>query len=206
MNNTMTTSISDRIANVQGSLNHRSELGRSDFDDALNSPSSHGPIDSRLDTALCQLLYTHRKIGEATVVGTTRLDAWTQQSQATFLRFGEMLTLSLELPKSLTIVPWKIIGKVSDTSVLSLDAQEFRLDPTLISRLLRELPIWKKQSPLILVELGRINSDLARSLTSWCDVTVVLSHGALPSRAHHLRAIRAWRQTGHPLNAAVHVA
>lgn len=202
----MTNSISDRIATVQGSQSRRSEFDTAPHDLTSNTASPRTGTASCLDLDLCQLILAQRRFGEGLVIGSTRLAPWNEQTQATFLKFGEMLSSSLGTQKSLTIIPWKVLGENSDTSILSLGTQESRFEPTLISRLLRELPIWKKQSSLVLVELGRLNSDLARSISSWCNVTVLLSHGALPEQTQDLRAIRTWCEAGHPMNAAVHVA
>lgn len=203
----MNRPISDRIAIPQKS-NERSEFGIVGTD----SNSGHAPSNSlhsaaALDTELCDMIRSKKKIAEGVVVGATRLDQWNMFSQNTLVRFAGLLRSSLEFNSSLTVVPWKLIGDQSVINeVLSLDASESRFDPSLISRLLCELPTWKKQTSLILLDLGRINSDVARSVAPWCDVTLVLSHSSVSLRPQDSKALRQWRNSGLTLNAAIHVA
>jgi len=202
----MATSISDRINQVHGSINQRSEsLVHNGSGFRLDTASSQagGP---QLHDELIRLLRDCRTLGQSMVIGSTRLGLWNEDSQKTFFKFVESIKSSPEFSNALAIVPWKIAGPSTPSDFLSLDAPESRLDPTLISRFLRELPVWKKHSPLILIDLGQINSVVSQSLAPWCDATIVLSQGTLSSRNQDLRAIRAWLKAGFHLNAAVHVA
>jgi hypothetical protein len=202
----MAASISDRINRVHGSINQRSESlqgGESGLQSDGAAGQAGGP---QLHDELIRLLRDYRKLGESMVVGSTRFGLWNEDSQKSFFKVAERIKSSPEYSAALAISPWKLAGQSTPTDFLSLDAPEFRLDPTLVSRLLRELPVWKKHRPLILIDLGQINSIVSQALAPWCDATIVLSQGTLSTRNQEVRAIRAWLKAGFHLNAAVHVA
>jgi|JI9StandDraft_1071089.scaffolds.fasta_scaffold00029_64 hypothetical protein len=203
----MNRPISDRIAIPHSSNNERSEFGIVGADaTSAGLPSNSQASTSTLDTELCEMVRSKKKIGEGVVVGAMRLDHWNTFAQNTLVRFASLLRSSLECTSTLTVAPWKLTGDQSIINeVLSLDASEARFDPSLISKLLCELPNWKKQTSLILLDLGRINSDVARSVAPWCDVTLVLSHSSVSLRPQDSKALRQWRNCGLTLNAAVHV-
>jgi hypothetical protein len=140
------------------------------------------------------------------VIGLTRLNLWNKESQKSFFQFVASIKSSPEFSVALAITPWKTIEPATPPDFLSLDAQESGLDATLVSRLLRELPIWKKHSPLVLIDLGQINSAVSQSLAPWCDATFVLSQGTLSSGNRDSRSIRAWLKAGFHLHGAIHVA
>ena len=202
----MATSISDRINRVHGSINQRSESLLGEESGLRSDGAANQAGGPQLHDELIRLLREYRKPGESMVIGLTRLSLWNNESQKSFFLFVESVKSSSEFSAALTIAPWKTSEQSTPQNFLSFDAQESRLDPTLVSRLLRELPIWKKHSPLILIDLGQINSVVSQSLAPWCDATLVLSQGTLSSRNQDLRAIRAWLKAGFHLNGAVHVA
>lgn len=200
----MTSKVSDRIASLNSSLADRSEQGLEGYptDNVGSAPSQ------QLDVApeLIELVRSHRKLGEAVIIGVTRLVPWTRESEIAFLNLTQSLISNFDTFNFLSVAPWKHLGQSVAADLVTLDAQESRVDPTLVSRILRELPGWKKQRAFVFLDIGKLNSETAQLLASWCDLTILLTQGSLTKLANDTRDIRKWRTDGYPLNAAVHVA
>lgn len=200
----MAPKVSDRIASLNDSLTERSEQGLVRL--SANNIDSAGCSVREIDTALVELIRTKRKLGEAVIIGVTRFAPWNRETEGAFQDLAQSLSLSLDRANFLSVVPWKLLGQAVFPKLLTLNAQEVRLDPTLVSRILRDIPGWKKNKTFVLLDIGRLNSEMAQLLATWCDLTILLTQGSLTELSNESREIRKWRAEGYPLNAAIHVA
>jgi len=204
------SSISKRIAMVQ---NFHSETTIRPDDAGLDSIPSNGSLDvsaknhSLLPSELIRLLRSRQKVAEAFVLGITRFTPWNIRYEESFFKLSEKIHLSLGVSNTLVISPWAL---GSDhpllPNTLSLGGSEAKFDPTIISKILREFPIWKKNGSLVICDMGKMNSDLAKSLSTWCDLTILLSQENSKVQSRDLRLLKNWRKNGFPLSAAVHLA
>lgn len=204
MGENMAPKVSDRIASLNDSLTERSEQGLAHLS-ANNLDSARSSV-REIDTELVELIRTNRKLGEAVIIGVTRFVPWNRETERAFQALALSLSLSLGTSSFLSVVPWKLLGQASVTDLITLDAQESRLDPTLVSRILREIPGWKKHKSFVLLDIGRLNSEMAQLLATWCELNILLTQGSLTELSNDSRDIRKWRAEGYPLNAAIHVA
>lgn len=198
----MAPKVSDRIASLNDSLTERSEQGLVRL--SANNLDPAGNSVREIDTALIELIRTKRKLGEAVIIGVTRFVPWNRETESAFLALTQSLILNLDTASFLSVVPWKTLAQ-SVPDLITLDAQEARRDPTLVSRILREIPGWKKNKTFVLLDIGRLNSEMAQLLATWCDLTILLTQGSLTELSNDSRDIRKWRAEGYPLNAAIHV-
>lgn len=203
-------SISERLAIIQ---NFQSESSKRNCDVGLDRKPSDSLFDvgpknsSLLPSELTCLLRSHQKVAEVLVLGITRFTPWNARYEQTFFELSEKIRLSLGVVDSLFITPWALCsGLPVYHNALSLGGSEAKFDPTLISKILREFPIWKKNGALIICDMGKLNSDVAKSLSPWCDLTLLLSQDHSKVQAQELRLLKNWRKNGFPLSAAVHVA
>jgi hypothetical protein len=207
----MASSVSERIVQIQQSLSPTPKTSGESLreehavvDAAADSSSSWTTVDQESD--LAHLIRSCRKIGETPVIGVTRLDTWTNASQQSFLRFSYLVESALQSTSTIRVVPWNVANETAPSTLLSLGSSETKFDSTLISRMLRELQIWKKQSGLVIVELGMLNANVSSSIGPWCNAIFLLTHGKLPQPSLTGRQLSLWRQKGLPLTAAIHAA
>jgi|LakMenE01Jun11ns_1017448.scaffolds.fasta_scaffold9903868_2 hypothetical protein len=202
--------ISERIANVHnfhsdGSTRYAEEGSNSNPED--NSLDAGWKSSGFLPSDLVRLLRSRQKVAEVLVLGITRFTPWNIRYEQSFFDMSEKIRLSLGVSNPLVITPWALCsGLPAFPNALSLGGSEAKFDPTLISKILREFPIWKKNGSLVICDMGKMNSDLAKSLSPWCDLTLLLSQENSKVQAQDLRLLKNWRKNGFPLSAAVHVA
>lgn len=207
----MASSVSERIVQIQQSLSPTPKTSVESLrvehavaDTAADSSSSWTTAEQESD--LAHLIRSCRKIGETPVIGVTRLDTWTNASQESFLRFSYLIESVLQSTATIRVVPWNVASDTVPSTLLSLGSSETKFDSTLISRMLRELQIWKKQSGLVIVELGMLNADVSSSIGPWCNSIFLLTHGKLPHPSLTGRQLSLWQQKGLPVTAAIHAA
>jgi hypothetical protein len=94
-----------------------------------------------------------------------------------------------------------------DYSYLSLEAAADRVEPSVISQLLRDLSAWKKTYDIVLLDLGIFGQPVSQSLANWCDAIYLISNDTDHKRyATAGRQIDHWKISGFRLDAAIHVA
>ena len=94
-----------------------------------------------------------------------------------------------------------------DYLYISLDAAADRVEPSVISQLLRDLSLWKKSYDIVLLDLGIVGQPVSQSLANWCDAIYLISNDADHKRyASAGRQIDHWKTAGFRLDAAIHVA
>jgi len=94
-----------------------------------------------------------------------------------------------------------------DYTYLSLEAAADRVEPSIISQLLRDLSSWKKTYDIVLIDLGIVGQPVSQSLANWCDAIYLISNDADHKRyATAGRQIDHWKTSGFRLDAAIHVA
>ena len=207
----MASSVSERIIQIQQSLSPNLTFSDGNLlaEVAVNDAATDSSITCATvvqDTELTRLIRSHRKFGETPVIGVTRLDAWTSATQKSFLQFSNVVESVLQSTATIRVVPWNVANQAVPSALLSLGSSETKFDSTLISRMLRELQVWKKQSGLVVVELGMLNADLSRSIGPWCNAIFLLTQGKLPGASLTARQLNLWQQQGLPLTAAIHAA
>lgn len=96
---------------------------------------------------------------------------------------------------------------MNDYFYLSLEATADRVEPSVISQLLRDLSMWKKTFDIVLLDLGMVGQPVSQSLANWCDAIYLISNEADQKRvATAGRQIDHWTASGFRLDAAIHVA
>jgi hypothetical protein len=98
-------------------------------------------------------------------------------------------------------------GGSKDYFYISLEAAADRVEPSVISQLLRDLSLWKKTYDIVLLDLGIVGQPVSQSLANWCDAIYLISNEADQKRyATAGRQIDHWTNSGFRLDAAIHVA
>lgn len=129
-----------------------------------------------------------------------------QRKRNSSVSFSEQKNHSLSDNKSLT----EIVGQPrysTDYHYVSLEAASDRVEPSVISQLLRDLSSWKKSYDIVLLDLGIVGQPVSQSLANWCDAIYLISNDADHKRyAMAGRQIDHWTTSGFRLDAAIHVA
>jgi len=137
-------------------------------------------------------------------VGFVRCDRWSTDMEASFVYLQQLVITGSVSKRVTAVIPWRL--SAPSNLVLSFDLVADEFDATLVSRVLREMPLWKRQSDLVFLELGLLGSPAARALAPWCNRIYLYSpEKCLPNTKMASKMLKSWLGDSLSLNGAIQV-
>lgn len=137
-------------------------------------------------------------------VGFVRCERWSADLEASFVYLQQLVVSGTVSKRVTAVIPWRL--STPSQLVLSFDLVADEFDATLVSRVLREIPLWRRQSDLVFLELGLLGSPAARALAPWCNRIFLYSpEKSLPKAKMVSKMLKTWLAEGLSLNGAIQV-